>query len=147
MTGESVRQVAREPAGQERVTRLQDSLDTGEDWDIGVPSLPPASTADASLADLIRAGRALDTEAYLALDSEFRRVRQLLQVRPEDQAVRQQLEQLQNALVRRIEVNLDFDYLYAAAVYLELLRQADGASGTLRQFSRRLSERRSTRDE
>lgn len=137
----------RDRAGRERVTRLQDSLDAGEDWDIGVPQLPPPSSDDESLADLIRAGRALDSEAYLALDREFRRVRQLLQSRPDDEAARLQLEQLQDALARRIEINLEFDYLYAAAVYLELFRQADGAPGTVRRFSRRLGERRSTRDE
>lgn len=135
------------PIGEARVTRLQDSLHAGEDWDIGVPRMPPASTADASFADLIRAGRALDSEAYLALDSEFRRVRQLSQARPDDEAIRLQLEQLQDALARRIEINLEFDYLYAAAVYLELFRQANGAPGTVRQFSRRLGERRSARDE
>lgn len=140
-------QAARKSAGHERVTRLQDSLDAGEDWDIGVPLVSPDSTDDESLADLIRAGRALDSEAYLALDSEFRRVRELLQAQPEDEAIRLQLEQLQDALARRIEINLEFDYLYAAAVYLELFRLADGAPSTVRQYSRLLGERRSTPDE
>ncbi len=138
-------QAGRGPAEHERVTRLQDSLDAGEDWDIGVPLVPVPSSGDESLAELIRGGRALDSEAYLALNSEFRRVRQLLQVRPNDEQVQQQLEKLQDDLARRIEINLEFDYLYAAAVYLELFRQADGPPGTLRRFSRRLSERRSAR--
>lgn len=144
---ESTPQADRAPGGHERVTRLQDSLDAGEDWDIGVPMMPPSSAADESLADLIRAGRALDSEAYMALDSEFRRVRQLLQARPDDEAGRLQLEQLQEALAQRIEINLEFDYLYAAAVYLELFRQADGAPVEVRQFSRRLGQARSTPDE
>lgn len=144
---ESAPQTARKAPGHERITRLQDSLDAGEDWDIGVPAMAADSTADESFADLIRAGRALDSEAYLALDGELRRVRQLLQTRPGDETVRLQRGQLQDALARRIEINLEFDYLYAAAVYLELFRQADGAPGTVRQFSRRLGERRSTRDE
>ena len=144
---ESTPQADRAQAGPERVTRLQDSLDAGEDWDIGVPLMPPDSTDGDSFADLVRAGRALDSEAYLALDGEFRRVRELLQARPEDEAIRLQLEQLQDALARRIEINLEFDYLYASAVYLELFRQAAGAPETVRQLSRRLGAQRATRTE
>jgi len=144
---ESAESVAGRPAGNERVIRLQDSLDAGKDWDIGVPLPVPDSPTDSSFAGLIRAGRALESEAYRVLDSELRQVKQLLPARPEDEAVRQQLEELQDALAQRVEINLDFDYLYAAAVYIELFRQADGPPGAVRRFRRMLSERQSAQVE
>lgn len=126
-----------------RITRLQDSLAAGEDWDIGMPVIEAGASTDSSFAGLIRAGQALDSEAYFALDRELRQVQRLLQARPEDEAARQRLEELQDALLERIETNIDFDYLYAAAVYIELFRQAGGSDETVRRFSRQIRERRS----
>lgn len=126
------------PTGEAQVTRLQDSLASGDDWEIGVPLLEPES----SFATSIRNGRALDSEAYLSLDRNLRQVQQRLQARPEDPVAQRRLAEIRTALVERIEINIDFDYLYAAAVYIELLRQADGSLTTLRQLSRRLDQRR-----
>lgn len=130
---------AAEPARQERITRLQDSLDAGEDWDIGVPVME----SDSSFEGAIRAGRALRSEAYLELDRELRQVQQMLQARPDDEAAQRRLADVRGALAERIEVNINFDYLYAAAVYIELFRQAEGSPSAVRQFSQRLRERRS----
>lgn len=125
-------------AGEAQVTRLQDSLASGDDWEIGVPRVEPES----SFASSVRDGRALDSEAYLTLDRDLRQVRQRLQARPDDPGARRRLAEIRSALVERIEINIDFDYLYAAAVYIELLRQAEGSLTTVRQLSRRLDERR-----
>lgn len=144
---ESPTTVSGQSVGNERVIRFQDSLDAGRDWDIGVPLLEGDSPTDLSFAGLIRSGRALESEAYRVLDNELRQVKQLLLARPEDEAVREQLEELQAALAQRIEINLNFDYLYAAAVYIELFRQADAPPGSVRRFSRLLTERRSTQAE
>jgi len=128
-----------EPARQERVYRLQDSLDAGEDWDIGVPVIEADSSFEAS----IRAGRALRSDAYLELDRELRRVTELLRAQPENEAARRRLANVRRALAERIEVNMNLDYLYAASVYIELFRQADGSPSAVRRFTRLLGERRS----
>jgi len=127
------------PIGEARVTRLQDSLDTGDDWEIGVPPVEPES----SFATSIRDGSALDSEAYLRLDRDLRQVQRQLQARPEDESGQRRLAEIRRVLVERIEININFDYLYAATVYIEMLRQADGSVSTIRQLSQRLSERRS----
>lgn len=133
-------------SGGERVHRLQDSLATGKDWDISMPAIDagPAGSASAELSfvESVRAGSALNSEAYLALDRELRQVRQRLQDRPADAAARRQLADLRRALIERIEVNLRLEYLYAATVYVELLRQADGPAETVQRLSQRLVERR-----
>ena len=125
--------------GEARVTRLQDSLGSGDDWEIGVPRVEPESSFAASIRD----GRALDSEAYLTLDRELRQLQRQLEARPEDERAQRRLAELRSALVERIQININFDYLYAAAVYIEMLRQADGPEATVRQFSRRLDARRS----
>jgi len=45
-------------------------------------------------------------------------------------------------LVERIEVNSRLGYLYAAAVYVELFRQAGGSADTVAGLSERLMEER-----
>lgn len=144
---ESATPVPGQSVENERVIRLQDSLDGAEDWDIGVPLVARDAPADLSLAGLIGSGRALESEAYRVLDNELRQVKQMLQARPEDEAVREKLEELHDALAQRIEINLNFNYLYAASVYIELLRQADAPPGSVRRYSRLLTERRSTQAE
>lgn len=133
-------------SGGERVTRLQDSLATGEDWDISMPAIEAGSassaSAELSFVEQVRAGSALNSEAYLALDRELRQVRQRLQARPADAAARRRLADLRAALIERIEVNLRLEYLYAATVYVELLRQADGPAETVQRLNQRLVERR-----
>lgn len=135
---------------EDRVTRLSDSLASGQDWDIGVPVIAvesvgsPSSEApsELTLAESVRLGRALDSEAYLALDRELRQLQWQLQARPEDDAARRQLEELRGALIERIEANTRLGYLYAAAVYVELLRQAGGSADTVAGLSERLMEER-----
>lgn len=130
---------AGEASGQTRIARLQDSLEVSDEWVIGVPVIESDSSFDA----LIDAGRALDSAAYLALDRELRQVRALLAAQPEDATARRRLAEVRGALAERIELNIALDYLYAATVYIELFRQAEGSPSDLSRFSRRLSERRS----
>ena len=125
-----------------RVTRLHDSLAAGEDWDIGVPAIAVESS-ELSFAELVRAGRALDSEVYVALDRELRQVQRQLQARPADDAARRQLAEIRGALVERIEINMGLDYLYAAAVYVELLRQSGGSADTVGRLSQQIVARRS----
>lgn len=135
---------------EDRVIRLTDSLAAGEDWDIGVPVIAvetsgnpsSESSSEPSFAELVRLGRALDSAAYLALDRELRQVQRQLQERPADDAARRQLEELRGALIERIEANTRLGYLYAAAVYVELLRQAGGSSDTVGLLSQRIMEER-----
>jgi len=69
-------------------------------------------------------------------------VQQQLQERPEDTAAGRRLEELRGGLVERIEVNSRLGYLYAAAVYVELFRQAGGSADTVAGLSERLMEER-----
>lgn len=129
---------ARQP-DRHRVMRLQDSLEGRGDWDIGMPVFEPESSFSASVRD----GRALNSQAYLALGRELRQVRALIESGPADEEAQRRLADLRRALIERIEININLDYLYAAAVYLELLRQAEGPPAAVRRLSQRLSERRS----
>ena len=112
-----------------------------------VPEVEDDSVVESDALRRFHAALRNDFDTVSALAVMDAVSRELLQARPEDEAIRLQLEQLQDALARRIEINLEFDYLYAAAVYLELFRQADGAPETVRQLSRRLGAQRATRTE
>ena len=136
-------QDSRESSGQDRVVRLQDSLRTDEDWDIGIPVIEPDASTNAqsaSFAALIRDGRALDSEIYLALDRELRQVQRALQRRPDDDRAQSRLGEIRRALVQRIEVNIEFDYLYAARVYIALLEQAGAAPEQVAIYLQQLAE-------
>lgn len=132
---------------EDRIARLQDSLATGQDWDISVPLVPARpydnSSSGSAFTESIRTGRALASEMYLALDRELRQVQRRLQARPADEAAQSQLAELRTALIERIEINIRFEYLYAAAVYIELLRQAEAPEPTVQEFSQQLAARRS----
>lgn len=139
------RGIGETPRG-DRVVRFQDSLATSDDWDIDVPAIETEllvdSSAEQSFVESVRAGRALNSEAYLAMDRELRQVRRQLQQNPGNETAEQQLAEIRRALIERIEINMRFDYLYAAGVYVELLRQADGAAETVAGLSRKISEKR-----
>lgn len=119
-----------------RVTRLQDSLAPAQEWDIGMPELEAAPSFD----DRIRAGNALDSEAYLALDRELRQARRTLAEQPEDQQARQRLEELRRALAVRVESNMNLGYLFAARVYIALLEDAGAPPEQVATFLQRLEE-------
>jgi len=123
-------------AASNRVTRLHDSLVTAEEWHIGVPELQTATSFD----DRIRAGNALDSEAYLALDGELRRVRQTLSERPGDRQAQQRLAEVRRALSARVESNMNLGYLYAARVYIALLEDAGASSDQVAAYRQRLDE-------
>jgi len=134
---------SRESSSQDRVVRLHDSLRTDEDWDIGIPVIAPDSSTNAqnaSLAVLIREGRALDSEAYLALDRELRQVRRELELRPDGKRAQTRLAEIRRALIQRIEVNIEFDYFYAARVYIALLEQAGAAPEQVAIYLQQLAE-------
>ncbi|MCA1778079.1 MAG: hypothetical protein LC637_01475 [Xanthomonadaceae bacterium] len=92
---------------------------------------------------MVRLGRALNSEAYLLLDRELRQVLRQLQVRPTDDAAREQLAELRGAFIERTEINTRLGYLYAAAVYVGLLPQADGSADTVGRLSQQIVEQRS----
>ena len=119
-----------------RVTRLQDSLANAQEWHIGVPELQTAT----SFEDRIRAGNALDSEAYLALDGELRQVRQALSERPGEPQVRQRLAEVRRALSARVESNMNLGYLYAARVYIALLEDAGASSDQVAAYRQQLAE-------
>jgi len=132
-----------ESSGQDRVVRLHDSLRTDEEWDIGIPVVEPASSSNSSnlsFAALIREGRALDSEAYLALDRELRQAQRALQLRPDGERAQSRLAEIRRALVQRIEINIEFDYLYAARVYIALLEDAGAPTDQVSTYRRQLAE-------
>jgi len=140
---ESPPQNSSESSGHDRVVRLQDSLSSADEWDIGIPVLEPDSrsnSSNSSFAASIRAGRALDSEYYLALDRELRQVRRELQLRPDDEAVQSRLAEIRRALVQRIEINIEFEYLYAARVYIALLEDAGAPPDQVSTYRRQLAE-------
>jgi len=130
-------QDAADAGASNRVTRLQDSLANAQEWDIGVPQL---NTAPSSFDDRIRAGNALDSEAYLALDGALRQARRTLAEQPEDPQARQRLAELRRALAARVESNMNLGYLYAARVYIALLEDAGAASDQVAAYRQRLAE-------
>ena len=132
-----------ESSGHDRVVRLHDSLSAADDWDIGIPVLEPDSRSNSpnsSFAASIRAGRALDTDYYLALDRDLRQVRRKLQLRPDDEATQLRLVEIRRALVQRIEINIEFDYLYAVRVYIALLELAGAEPDQVAAYRQQLAK-------
>lgn len=119
-----------------RVSRLQDSLAVTQDWEIGVPESRPATTFE----DRIRTGSALDSQAYLALDSELRRARLALAETPQDRQAQQRLEALRRALAARVESNMELGYFYAARVYIALFEDAGAPPEQVATYRQRLAE-------
>lgn len=120
----------------EGVNRLQDSLATTQEWEIDVPESRPATTFE----DRIRTGSALDSQAYIALDSELRRARLALAEKPRDRQAQERLEAVRRALAARVESNMNLGYLYAARVYLALLEDAGAPPDQISSYRRQLSE-------
>jgi len=125
-----------DPETPNRITRLQDALSNAQEWDIGVPEPQATSPFD----NRIRAGTALNSAAYLALDAELRQLRQTLAERPDDEQAREQLGKLRRALAARAESNMDLGYLYAARVYIALLEDAGAPPEQVATYLERLDE-------
>jgi len=125
------------PGQDDPPRRLNDAVNGGIDWQIGIPEL--GRPGDFQTA--IRTGTALNSAIYHELDRELRRVNRRLEFDPDDPAAQRARLALRERLRDRVSINLDAGYFYAAGVYIELLETTGVTAEEIGQLTQTLRER------
>ncbi len=119
----------------ERVKRLQDITINTEDWFMSMPTLQ---------SGISKSG--LQTAGYSALQKDMLDVMYELSSNPQNTMALNKLEIIRDRVENRVLANLDAGYLYAASIYLGMLKDIDPKSPKILEYQQQVDDKKAFRD-